>query len=517
MNGEIIWGYIMKLFASIYIGTYEVTMKVFEIHKDKPFYEIDCMKMQTDIIRDVLEKGAISFNSTDRLCRILNDMKRTFESYKVDGYSVFVGPNIRQASNELFVLEQIKLRTGLKVQVISNSEQRFLGYEAVASMEKFNDYVNDSAVLVDVGGMSLQITLFVKGKIVTTQQLLLGTVSVGENLKKLDTVTNSVEQAYEMMYKEIDVFKTMFLRDIEPKYMILLGDQVNLVSSVLALTSDKNLKLEDYLSFLNNIDNSYIRQLENKFNISFDNTALVKPFVMLHKAIASTISPKTVIVPGLSVCDGIAYDYSFKKKWISSKHDFEADVVSAAWAIAKRYGSYQPHLKALFKLSDLIFDAMKKYHGMTKREKLLMETIAILHDCGKYISISDASDCSYTIIMSSEILGLSHKEREIIAYTVAFNRKPLEPYENLSDKFTPEEYVIIVKLLAILKVANALDRSHKQKLKNVDMNVKDSKLYISIESNASYALEKGLFSKNADFFEQIFSIKPVLKEKKINS
>ena len=155
---------------------------------------------------------------------------------------------------------------------------------------------------------------------------------------------------------------------------------------------------------------------------------------------------------------------------------------------------------------------MKKYHGMGKRQKVLIQCIAILHDCGKYISIAEAADCSYAIIMSSEILGLTHKERELIATTVEFNRKPVEPYENLSDRFTVEEYLIILKLLAILKVANALDRSHKQKIKNVSMKVKDRELVISIEANSSLALEKGLFKKNADFFADIFSIKPVLKE-----
>jgi len=173
------------------------------------------------------------------------------------------------------------------------------------------------------------------------------------------------------------------------------------------------------------------------------------------------------------------------------------DVLSVGLApVSEEFLCKASHLKALVKLSDQIFDVMKKHHGLGNREKVLMETIAILHDCGKYISIAEASDCSYTIIMSSEILGLTHKEREIIATTVALNRKPLDSYEKFSDKFTQEEYIVIVKLLAILKVANALDRSHKQKFKNVSMVIKDSELNISMESKLSIALEKGLFAKN---------------------
>ncbi len=505
----------MKLFASIYVGSYETTMKVFEIGKQqKKIKTIDTIKAQSDIIRDVLSHGDIMPDTVDKLCKVLNDMKRTLEGYKIVNYMVMAGPNIRQASNGLIVLEQIKQRTGFTIEVLSNSEQRFFGYQAVASIEEFDDLISDSAVLIDIGGISLQITLFSKGKIITTQHLSLGTVSVSENLKKLGSSLNSFEQIHEMVHKELEVFKTMFLRDIKPKHMILLGVQVSTLAEKITGLSTKNVKTADYLSFLNKLDKQYVRSIEKENDIYFENEYLVEPVVMLYKTLAETLKPETVVAPGVSVCEGMAYNYCYTHKWLSAKHDFDNDIITAAWSIAKRYDSYQPHLKALFKLSGEIFDAMKKYHGLGKRHRVLMQCIAILHDCGKYISLAEASSCSYTIIMSSEILGLSHKEREIIATTVEFNRKPVEPYESLSDKFTVEEYLLILKLLAILKVANALDRSHKQKIKNVSMRVKDKELVISIEANSSLALEKGLFKKNADFFEQIFSIKPVLKENK---
>ncbi|PHU40035.1 phosphatase [Pseudobutyrivibrio ruminis] len=504
----------MKLFASIYIGTYETTLKVFEVVKQKGAKTIDVQKIQSDIIKDILSKGMILPETVDKLCRILNDMKRTIEGYKVDAFSVVAGPNIRQASNDLVVLEQIKMRTGFSPIVLSNSEQRFLGYQAVASTENFDELISDSAVLVDVGGVSLQITLFSKGKIITTQHLSLGTVSINENLRKLGSTSgNSLEQTFEMMYKELDVFKTMFLRDIEPKYMILFGVQVNSITERISSFSSKSIKTEEYLDCLNKINRQYIKRFDDSNDIYLDNENVIEPVVMLYKALAETLNPAMVFAPGVSVAEGMMYNHSYQKKWLVSKHDFDNDIITAAWSIAKRYGSYQPHLKALYRLSGEIFDAMKKYHGLTKRHRVLMECIAILHDCGKYISLAEASSCSYTIIMASEILGLTHKERELIASTVEFNRKPVEPYDNMSDRFTQDEYLTILKLLAILKVANALDRSHKQKIKNVSMKVKDNELVINIEANSSLALEKGLFTKNASYFQEIFGIKPVLREK----
>ena len=109
--------------------------------KQKGAKTIDVQKIQSDIIKDILSKGMILPETVDKLCRILNDMKRTIEGYKVDAFSVVAGPNIRQASNDLVVLEQIKMRTGFSPIVLSNSEQRFLGYQAVASTENFDSFL----------------------------------------------------------------------------------------------------------------------------------------------------------------------------------------------------------------------------------------------------------------------------------------------------------------------------------------------------------------------------------------
>ena len=73
----------------------------------------------------------------------------------------------------------------------------------------------------------------------------------------------------------------------------------------------------------------------------------------------------------------------------------------------------------------------------------------------------------------------------------------------------------IVKLLAILKVANALDRSHRQKFKNIKMAVRGNRLHITIEATDSIALEKGMFEEKADFFESVFSIRPILRELRV--
>lgn len=78
-----------------------------------------------------------------------------------------------------------------------------------------------------------------------------------------------------------------------------------------------------------------------------------------------------------------------------------------------------------------------------------------------------------------------------------------------------DSYVIVSKLTAILKIANAMDRSHKQKFETIRAALKKKELIITIETKENTVLEKGLFSAYAESFEEVFSIMPKVKEKRI--
>ena len=160
-----------------------------------------------------------------------------------------------------------------------------------------------------------------------------------------------------------------------------------------------------------------------------------------------------------------------------------------------------------------IFDGMKKYHGLGKRERLLLQISAILHDCGNYISMKTPGECAYNIILSTEIIGMSHKERVIIANVVKYNTMEFD-YTTGDVSLNKSMRITIAKLTAILKIGNAMDRSQKQKFKDVRISVKDQQMFITTSSPESILLEEAMFTHRADFFEEVYGIRPVLKKKK---
>ena len=74
--------------------------------------------------------------------------------------------------------------------------------------------------------------------------------------------------------------------------------------------------------------------------------------------------------------------------------------------------------------------------------------------------------------------------------------------------------IVVAKLVAILRIANAMDRSHKQKFSNVKIRLQDRKLLLTSDTEEDITLERLLFEKKADFFESVYGIRPVLKQKR---
>jgi len=191
--------------------------------------------------------------------------------------------------------------------------------------------------------------------------------------------------------------------------------------------------------------------------------------------------------------------------------------------MAKRYKCHASHSQVLEEYALGIFDCMKKYHGLGGRERLLLQISAILHSCGKFISMRNSNECSYNIIMSTEIIGLSHLEREIIANVVRYNIRDFD-YDKVQLEGTYQEgtveldqkgmTILIAKLTAILRLAHTLDRIHRGKLADCRMSIREGELVITTGYEGDIALEAMSFEQKADFFEEIYGIRPVLRQKR---
>ncbi len=161
-----------------------------------------------------------------------------------------------------------------------------------------------------------------------------------------------------------------------------------------------------------------------------------------------------------------------------------------------------------------IFDALKRRNNLTRQDRLLLQIAVILHNCGAYINLNDIGENTYKIVTSTEIIGISHKQRMMVANILRYPIYRFPEYQEMKEMFQPDEYIKITKLNAILRLADSMDRSHKQKFGKATMVLRNNTLYITGHTIYDITLEQGVFSNYATYFEEVFGIHPVLKQKK---
>lgn len=243
-------------------------------------------------------------------------------------------------------------------------------------------------------------------------------------------------------------------------------------------------------------------------------TGLTTPTLLLCRKIASLTGCEEVTLTKIDLCDSMMAEYAEKKFRLRSSHDFTEDILSTSRNIARKYKVDMLHVENVETLALQIFDRIRKLHGLGRRERLLLQIAVILHSCGTYINEIQSRECSYRIIMSTEIIGISHQEQTLIANTVRYNSSAFPRYEDLDEDFSRDEYITMVKLNAILKTANVLDKSNRHKIKNVGVTLQDGILTITADTMEDITLEKGLFHRKADVFQDVFGIRPMLKQKR---
>lgn len=499
-------------FAAIDVGSYEVGMKIFELSSKHGMRQIDFIRHRIELGKDTYVLGKIGCDLTEQLCNVLSDFTKVMESYQVEAYRACATSAVREAKNTIMLLDQIRIRTGLKVEVLSNSEQRFLRYKSIAyKVNHFEKIIKTGTAILDVGGGSTQFSLYDNEKLIVTQNIRLGSLRIREKLAGLQKYTTNIPLLIEeLIDSDIYNLSVQYIKNYTIKNIIAVGDYINYTKT----DNRAYVTREKFISSCEKLFSLSSDEISAKLGISSEEATLLIPSLIIYKSIMEKTEAEFIWNPGVKLSDGIAYDYAENNKLIKVKHNFEHDIVAAARNIGKRYLNNIDHTSILEEIALKIFDSTEKIHGMGKRERLLLQIAVILHDCGKYISLSAVAECSYNIIMSTEIIGLSHLEREIIANVVKFNTTEFAYYDTLAGKFDKQSYILLEKITAILRVANALDRSHRQKFKKLKIELKEKELILLVDTIDNILLEKGLFKEKAEFFEEVFSVKPVIKQKK---
>jgi exopolyphosphatase/guanosine-5'-triphosphate,3'-diphosphate pyrophosphatase len=137
-----------------------------------------------------------------------------------------------------------------------------------------------------------------------------------------------------------------------------------------------------------------------------------------------------------------------------------------------------------------VFDATRRRHRLGRHERELLEFAALLHDIGHVISYPGHHKHTEYLIRNGDLRGFQPQDIQVIASTARYHRRALPRRQHAGfRKLTPAARTTVEVLAGCLRIADALDRSHRQQVRLANARLRGDRLTLACEAPSDWALE----------------------------
>lgn len=501
------------LATAIHVGASSVSMMVAEPKPDGSFRPIDFLEKSAPLARDVFRHGKVTAETTERIVEILQDYRSALAEYGADNRQIAraVATNIlTEASNHDIFLTRIRIACGLSIHPMDDGEMTRLIYLKTRRRLKDTPAMKRaSALVVHVGPGNTRALLFEDSSISRYSSYRLGTYRTREATEATHAEGPSMLRVIREHTSGNLAQMRFDYRDVELEGLVAIGYEIQQVARHL---SKGNAPIPTKALKKLALETSQKTELDlmNCYQIDYQTAEALLPALETNLAIAEAFGFKELHVPSSDFERGILLDLLVSGNLAGT---LDAEVLHSARVIALRYQSDPRHGEHVARICRHLFTELQDLHGMTDHDAMLLQVAAILHEVGAFIGPRAHHKHSEYIILNSEIFGLDRLDITIIALIARYHRHsgPRMDHAHYRDLDT-EDRIRVSKLSALLRVADALERTHDQRVHEIVVRRDDLRLRLSLPGVTDAAVERLALASKADLFEQVFGLEVVIDD-----
>ncbi|MTV82477.1 exopolyphosphatase [Secundilactobacillus folii] len=508
--------------ATHYYGTMIITVQGLEllIVDLKTLKPIERVHKELPVGDDLYGQQPISFELVNQMTSALRGFLQILNDYQIDNYQLWGSEALSRAINADFISDQVFLRTGIKLNWLSISEETYYRNQAVlVDLRQQKTKSHGKLIhLIGINSGNTTVTQFSELSFVYSSHYSLGPVKIAEDLQSLrQSAPNSMEVLRDYIDSKLADYQRLLPQEAidGPSEVILLG-AMPLSSLTIEGEHHNTLTADEFDSIFDRVVDASDQFLVEQYGIKEAEVPLLLPEILLLRKLMRLTQATSIHFSHNTVLDGLAINEAVRSGF--SHYNFSEQTITAAANMANHYRVEPVHRQLVTKFALHLFDQLKPVHQLTPRDRLLLQVASILHDVGAYVDAHEHYLHSDYIIQHTSIIGLSVHERQLIA-AISRYHSTTTPSEDLShfQKLDTSERLLVAKLSAILRLADALDDDRQQKITRISVSVKNQELIITVFSNDNLLFENWEFSFKSRFFEETFGLKPRLKQRSMTS
>ncbi|MCS6906674.1 MAG: Ppx/GppA phosphatase family protein [Anaerolineales bacterium] len=412
---------------------------------------------------------------------------------------------LREASNSHILIDRIASQTGFQVEVISEIEEARLIHLAV---QKVIDLKNKRALLIDIGGGSVEVTLS-NENVLSVESYALGTVrllsklegSNGRNLNFNQLVSEYAEKVRRRIQTQIgaETIDLCVATGGNPEEMGRLRKRL------FKGAEEDRITLSELEKLILTLERLSLEERIEKLRLRPDRADVLLPAAVVLRMIAKVAQVKEILTPSVGLKDGLLLEMS--SAFRGPPRPRRDQIHTSAIKLGQKYQFDEEHARFVAKFATRLFLQSLSLHHLTEKELLILEAAAYLHDIGHFINTIDHDQHGYYILLHTPLLGLSPKEQEILAHVVRYHRREsLSSTDEVFKSLSQSDRAVVSKLCAIMQIADALDISHTARLQDLILEQHDHHWKLILVSPDPLLLEKWWVEKKKSLFQEVFGV-----------
>ena len=492
--------------AAIDVGSNSVHMIVADASRDGHLEVVDRVKEMVRLGRRSFMTGRLTDESMDLAIGALKNFVRLAKLRKVDKLRAVATSAVREAKNRTAFIRRIRSETGLSVDVISGVEEARLIFHAAQHAFGLD---GGPHLLVDVGGGSVELVLVRDRKPLWMHSAKLGVARLTERFLVEDPPT---DQELRRLNNHFENKIGALLRKVRKTGVVQAIGTSGTINTMVAMarasrgeelgrlhgasaSAEEISKLSKDLETANSALRADLPGMDAKRVDLMPASGALVDFILKEsgapKLVACTWALREGLILGLLKAERGHGAADARRRSVN--------------ALAARFVGANKHGRQVAKLALRLFDATAPVLGLPTSSRELLEYAALLHDIGHAIDHDRHNRHSYYLIKNAELFGFEPDEIEVIAQAARGHRKqaPKVDSPDLSALTGPKRR-LVRGFAAILRVADALDRTHFGVVKNIEVSYSPGRLIIGVDSNKEKAdLELWTCERRTDLLSRL--------------
>ena len=474
----------------------------------------DVLATDKDMLRlgdEVARHGVVRSEAVERAAATLRRFRATAESLGVEEIVAKATSALREAGNGTDVVDQLEAASGIPIDVIAGVEEARLIFSAIRASVVIEP---GPAVCLDLGGGSLEVMIGDNTTLHDAASVKLGVARLAAELVSEDPPTKDELRAVRDRTRELLAPIAERTAHLSPAFAIgtsgTMNDIVRMAEALRSGTVPPRInQLRVSRELIDEVHNQVTaapsKKRESMRGLEAKRADIIPVGTTVLLEAMDLFGVDSLVAGEWALREGIVLDAIGHHDAAELVGDASGIRRSSVLGLAHRCGVDEAHAAQVASLATLLFDRTAELHGLDDADRELLEHAAVLHDIGEHVAVEGHHKHSAYLIENGKLRGFTPAEIDVLSSLARFHRRsaPKTSYEPWS-RLSPERRDDALRLLALLRLADGLDRGHSTDVRDCEVRIENGSVEITVHSEADTDVDLWGARRKRELFEKVF-------------